>query len=361
MTLHNLRSKLFSDINSIPEVLQSSYFPSLDGLRAVAIVSVILRHLALYTSWGDWVDKTLGIQIFFIISGFLITTLLLKEKVRTGKVSLKNFYIRRILRIFPVAYLFIAVLIILNYIFKLDIPAKSFLTSVLYLKNFPIAGEWYTGHFWSLAVEEQFYLLVPILLVTNINRYIKLILLLFILVPMIGFLGFNNVGVFYSNRPTHVVTFIFLALLDQGTLYILLGSLFSILVFKNVLDPGRFKSNYFLSTFCFLAAVLIHFCEVLYISNIIFAVLMGFVIVINLNENNFLTSILSNRFFVKIGILSYSMYIWQQIFTLNQPWKGYFPYSDNVWLNMAALLLVAYCSYMFYERWFLKLKSRFEC
>lgn len=195
-----IKYKLFADVKDVPPELEKSYYPFIDGLRGVAILSVILSHVFRDTKWLTFVDGAIGVHLFFIISGFLITTLLLREKINYGNVSYKGFYTRRALRIFPVAYLFILVLILLNWIFKLNITSLSFLTSVFYLKNFPLSKDWYTGHFWTLSIEEQFYLFAPILLITNTNRYIKLIFGLVITVPIAEYLGFNNVGVFYTNH-----------------------------------------------------------------------------------------------------------------------------------------------------------------
>src|SRR5579872_1045252 len=83
--------------------LSTKYFPSLDGLRAISILAVIWYHDPLLRL--IWRTGFLGVHLFFVISGFLITTLLLREKSEFGKISLKNFYIRRTLRIFPAYYL----------------------------------------------------------------------------------------------------------------------------------------------------------------------------------------------------------------------------------------------------------------
>lgn len=364
MYLNKLSQKLFRNFDSTPDLLMGSYFPSMDGLRALAIINVIIRHIALKRSWAVWVDGSIGVHVFFIISGFLITTLLLKERVSKGTVSLRKFYIRRTLRIFPVAYLYIFTLIILSLIFHFTLSNKSIFTSIFYLKNFPSGSDWYTGHFWTLSVEEQFYLIAPVILITDVNRYIKLIILASIVVPVVDFIAFHNIGGFYSIHTIHVITAVFLTLLDQGTLYILLGSLFSILIFKKILVLEKFKNHYLLSTVCFIAAVIIHFPNspifIPYLSSTLFGILMAFVIVLNLYENNFLTSILSNPVLVRIGILSYSLYVWQQLFTSQQPWSGLFKYSDSIALNMLALVLVSTCSYYFYERKFLILKSKFK-
>ncbi|HMC86217.1 MAG TPA: acyltransferase family protein, partial [Chitinophagaceae bacterium] len=112
----------------------------------------------------------LGVKLFFVISGFLITTLLIKEKIKTNTINLKKFYIRRFLRIFPVFYLFLIVIIVLNFVLHLAIPWYIFLTAALYLTNFFIyQTHWTMVHFWSLSVEEQYYLVWPALFKKNHN------------------------------------------------------------------------------------------------------------------------------------------------------------------------------------------------
>lgn len=364
MFLNQSLQKLFKNFDSTPDVLNKSYFPSMDGLRGLAILNVIIRHIALKRSWAGWIDGSIGVHIFFIISGFLITTLLLKEQVSKGTVSLRKFYIRRVLRIFPVAYLYILTLIILSILFHFTLSTKSILTSIFYLKNFPSWSDWYTGHFWTLSVEEQFYVVVPIVLISNVNRYIKLIFIVSIVVPIVNIIAQQNIGGFDSVHWIHVIISVFMTLLGQGTLYILLGSLFSILIFKKILQVEKLKNYYFLSAICFVVAIAIHFPNspifIPYVSSTVFGILMAFVIVLNLYENNLLTSILKNPILVRIGILSYSLYVWQQLFTSQQPWSGLFKYSDNITLNMVALFLVATCSYYFYERKFLVIKSKFK-
>lgn len=364
--LKALYIKLFKPVDQIPESLNRSYYPSIDGLRGFAIINVIITHLSTNKGVDICVDGTIGVHIFFLISGFLITTLLLREYVKYGTVSFKKFYIRRSLRIFPVAYLYIFTLIILNFIFQFGLSFENVITTIFYLKNFPLANTAQTGHFWTLSIEEQFYLIVPIILISNINRYIKIIFYLIILVPVLDYVAFNNVGIFYSNQIVHKITYVFVSLLDHGTMYIFVGSLFSILIFKGVIVVEKLKNKYLLSTFLFLLAILIHSTLPLkvyvlnYVAAYSFAVLMGFVLAINLYENNLLTKILSNPILVKIGILSYSLYIWQEIFTLKQPWYGAFKYSGNLYLNVAVLFIVAFCSYYFYELRFLKLKDKFK-
>ena len=107
----------------------------------------------------------LGVRIFFVISGFLITTLLLSEREKNGHVSLKKFYVRRALRILPASYAFLSIMCLVSALGVLAIPHGSLISSFLYFRDYYPGGDWYTGHLWSLCVEEQFYLIWPIILV----------------------------------------------------------------------------------------------------------------------------------------------------------------------------------------------------
>lgn len=143
--------------------------PSLDGLRGVSILLVILGHARGTTGFPSWVPSfmtehaALGVQIFFVISGYLITTLILDEERKTGSISLKMFYARRTIRIFPPFYLFLLVLTIGVWTGMLRLPKYNLLFAVTYLMNWvPVGiGAWVTGHLWSLSAEEQFYLVWP--------------------------------------------------------------------------------------------------------------------------------------------------------------------------------------------------------
>jgi peptidoglycan/LPS O-acetylase OafA/YrhL len=149
---------------------------ALDGLRFFAFLLVFFFHALQHSPWGSWPIIRfgfLGVPIFFVLSGFLIGGILLdlKDKQRPGfglGAKLKTFYIRRSLRIFPVYYLFIGVLALLWVTSgKPDpIARESFVWHLAYLTNFRsfFAGMDHIrqGHFWSLAVEEHFYLLAPL-------------------------------------------------------------------------------------------------------------------------------------------------------------------------------------------------------
>jgi peptidoglycan/LPS O-acetylase OafA/YrhL len=138
--------------------------PSLDGLRAISILLVMLGHWAEARSQSTTVTDVagafanLGVQIFFVISGYLITQVLLQEKRKTGTISLRGFYMRRAYRILPAATFFMLAVFI---VFRHELRWYHALAAMLYLTNFDFAHPWFLGHLWSLSVEEQFYLLWP--------------------------------------------------------------------------------------------------------------------------------------------------------------------------------------------------------
>ncbi len=147
----------------------SDHLPTLDGWRAVAIVLVILFH----GTFGDnssWAQKLsfghLGVDIFFGLSGFLICSRLLRDREQEGKIDLRSFYIRRCFRILPAAQAYLITLGILTQFGILKASGLDLLSSMLFYRNYiSDEGTWYTRHFWSLAVEEHFYLIFPVLLI----------------------------------------------------------------------------------------------------------------------------------------------------------------------------------------------------
>ena len=135
--------------------------PSLDGLRAISITLVILSHLVKWKHVSLARAETygeLGVNIFFVLSGYLITNLLLREHERTSTISLRDFYIRRAFRIFPAAFVFLAVVIPLYW---RQMSWYHVAAAVFYAANMDLTRPWIFGHLWSLSIEEQFYLLWP--------------------------------------------------------------------------------------------------------------------------------------------------------------------------------------------------------
>jgi peptidoglycan/LPS O-acetylase OafA/YrhL len=134
--------------------------PSLDGLRAVSISIVVAGHLA-NEGYGPLFLKpyaAIGVRVFFVISGYLITAILLNEHDRTSSISLANFYIRRAYRIFPAALFFMLTIFV---VYWRTLRWQEMVVALLYLVNYFPQRPWVLGHLWSLSVEEQFYFLWP--------------------------------------------------------------------------------------------------------------------------------------------------------------------------------------------------------
>lgn len=150
------------------EFLQARHLPALDGLRAVFVLLVVLYHGGLPLS------ASLGVSGFFVLSGFLITLLLLREHDGTGTISLRGFYARRALRIFPAYYAFLAVSIAADLYAGDARIVPAIVPGILYLVNYYNAAFDHPSisiaHAWSLAVEEQFYLLWPVLFLWVLRR-----------------------------------------------------------------------------------------------------------------------------------------------------------------------------------------------
>lgn len=135
--------------------------PSLDGLRAISITLVVLSHLVKWKHISGEVlgnYGALGVCIFFVLSGYLITNILLGEHERTSAIRLRNFYLRRAFRIFPAVFFFLAVVIPLYW---RQMSWVHIAGAIFYFSNMDVSRPWVFGHLWSLSIEEQFYLLWP--------------------------------------------------------------------------------------------------------------------------------------------------------------------------------------------------------
>ena len=160
---------------------KSRYIPALDGLRTLAVVAVVLYHLNLTWAQGG----LLGVTIFFVLSGYLITRLLINEIAETGRIDLKSFWIRRIRRLFPAVVTVVVVTCALCTVFNHVMLTKmrpDILPSLLFFNNWwqilhnvsyfnALGDPSPLTHFWSLAIEEQFYLIWPPLLLAMVSMH----------------------------------------------------------------------------------------------------------------------------------------------------------------------------------------------
>ncbi|MBZ0232977.1 MAG: acyltransferase [Deltaproteobacteria bacterium] len=182
----------------------SRRIPSLDGLRAISIVLVLVSHLLGTRGFpvgtramgaiGDF--GYLGVRVFFVISGFLITSLLLAEHAKTRTISLKGFYARRAWRIFPAFYTFVAAMIVAWALGSIALRGGDILAAVTYTMNYHYDRSWELGHIWSLSIEEQFYLVWPAtFLVAGRRRIVPVAVAMIVIAPCLraaAFLVFEH-------------------------------------------------------------------------------------------------------------------------------------------------------------------------
>jgi peptidoglycan/LPS O-acetylase OafA/YrhL len=188
------------------------YLPTLDGWRTLSIAAVMLCHDSLHhfgpfnTMWL-YQHGNLGVDIFFAISGLLICSRLLEEEHKTGSISIQNFYVRRAFRILPPAMAFLAMLALLAWLINLPVGMPEIFASFFFVRNytfffqhFQTLNPFYTSHFWSLAVEEHFYLLLPALLVFAPKRWrVPLLFLLSVAVGVHRFLLGTAASVMHTD------------------------------------------------------------------------------------------------------------------------------------------------------------------
>ena len=167
-----------------PFLLSMQRIPSLDGLRAISITLVVLSHLVKWKHVSlDVVGSygALGVHVFFVLSGYLITNLLLREYDRSSTISLREFYIRRAFRIFPAAFVFLGVVVVLYWH---QMRWFHVAAAVFYVANMDLTRPWIFGHLWSLSIEEQFYLLWPFAVKKWYRHRTVILLCVFLFTPV---------------------------------------------------------------------------------------------------------------------------------------------------------------------------------
>jgi peptidoglycan/LPS O-acetylase OafA/YrhL len=338
--------------------------PSLDGLRAVAIGLVLISHCgeqltrsfaagAYFFDIGD-----AGVSLFFVISGLLITTLLKNEKDKTGKISIKGFYLRRAFRIFPPFYAYLGVVLILRTA-GFSESWQSVLAAATYITNYysPALGGLVFST-WSLSLEEQFYLFWPFCILWMKKARVRwltiwLIALMpfsrtvsYLLLPQMHAMGKNSMMLF-----TRVDTFMFgcaIALFwDQKHFQELLrkwlrpwtfyAAVIVALVVVPLLSIYTERTN---------LASAFHFVRLTSSS----AALTWALVYLVKHPASFPGYFVNLAPVKYIGLLSYSLYLYQQIFT--GPLMHYFPF------NLAGLFAASIASYYLVERPFMRLRAR---
>jgi peptidoglycan/LPS O-acetylase OafA/YrhL len=302
--------------------MKLTYRPELDGLRAIAISAVILHH-AKITILGHQPFKGgfIGVDIFFIISGYLITSLILKELFTTSSFSFKYFYERRVRRLAPVLLFVILVSLPFAWMYLLPSSFVDFSKSIIYslglISNFYFffSGQQYGTedgllkpflHIWSLSIEEQYYILFPIFFLI-IFKYFRKYLLIILVIGLIISLQMADWG--SKNYPSFNFYFLLTRVWE-----LLAGSILAYLE----ITMGKRSENKTLNLilpsigmFLIGHSILFFNVEMFHPSSYTLSPIIGVCLIIWFsNKDELITKILSTKLFVGIGIISYSLYLW---------------------------------------------------
>jgi len=376
------------------EIKKNIFFGGLNELRAIAALSVILHHIELFKhrdKIGSLFDSkyTLyfiehlgknGVFLFFVLSGFLITYLLLSEKERNTSINLKKFYLRRIFRIWPLYYIiiFISFIIIPLLTFNSSLfsitpsyyllikdatnyDLKSFLLYFMFLPNFALkAGKIVVGatQSWSVGVEEQFYIVWPII-VSFFNRKTMLLVFLSILIVFTVInlqFPYSQIGKFIS-----VIPFEFMAI----------GALGGYFYSKKADKITQYTKNTAIYMIVLLLIAILISVPIftLYIQNIILGFLFLCLIIISINPSNKI--VLRNKYFSFLGGISYGIYMYHPLimflifpvfYKLLTFYNNIFVFNIGVFMFIPGItILVSYCSYRYIEKKFIDIKdSKFK-
>lgn len=351
---------------------QEGYLPTLDGWRAVAVLLVLFSHHPYSWSrppwwiyqWNILFDGDLGVRIFFVVSGLLITLLLVREEQQHQQISLKRFYIRRALRILPIYVLYLLVLASLQSAGLYQDHFSSWLGSVTFTRNYLGRGDSATQHFWSLAIEEQFYATWPLLAAACLGtrrRWLLHACLAGILIAVLirwlpsdvwsgtiqgRLLGLRSIlryldsllvgcaaALYFENAARH--------LRSQVTPVLAMGALL----------VGKY-APYWTSPSPNLYAALAPTIQALAVVTLILWTIH--------HPRSRMHHLLESGAARFIGRLSYSLYVWHFMFLahfMGPRLEGVFVYDWKWW--WIASLLAAYTSHRYVEQPFLRLKKRF--
>jgi peptidoglycan/LPS O-acetylase OafA/YrhL len=292
------------------------YLPHIDGLRALAVISVVIFHLNIVFKDSHILHGGfLGVDIFFVITGYLISQILLLEK-KNKKFSLKNFYIRRARRIIPCA-LFI---IIITLFFSINIhvekdikeTTRTLLPTLFFFLNFflyyqkieynPAEPNFIVfNHFWSLSLEEQFYFIFPLLFFSFFYKnFRKIIIFLF---------ASSLISLLYISKYNSMMAFYFFF---SRAWEILLGVLIALYKEKiyNSIHSLKIKNTIQTVSFLIIIVLLFKASTHNFSKYIILTTVSAALIIVFHNKNFLISKILSSKIAIYVGLISYSIYLW---------------------------------------------------
>ncbi|EHC9917376.1 acetyltransferase [Staphylococcus pseudintermedius] len=347
------------------------YMPGLDGVRAVAVIAIIIYHLNPQWLSGGF----LGVDTFFVISGYLITSLLLTEYHNTGKIELMSFWLRRVKRLIPAVLFLVMGVIVLSLIFmptEIQKVRADTIAAIFYVSNW-----WYImqnvdyfeqfavqplKHLWSLAIEEQFYLVFPIVLLSLLSfirrlKSIRIIFLILLVISMIAMMVLyvpnENVARVYFGTDTRIQTLL------MGVLLALVWPPFQLKAKVN----RQMRTMIDTAGVVGLAILFICFKFVSETNSILYyggffliSTVTLLVIASSVHPSGYFAKFLGNKVFTFIGSRSYSLYLWHYpiiVLIHHQFVQGQIPPLVYV-VEILLMVLMAEFSYKFIEQPFRK-------
>jgi peptidoglycan/LPS O-acetylase OafA/YrhL len=346
--------------------------PSLDGLRGIAILLVLVGHTSV--SFPMLVagplrfagNAPLGVNVFFILSGFLIYSLSVREVEKSGAFNWRQFYMRRILRIFPCFYFYILVLLLLMLAGVIALSWQMIVSAATFSLNYRhvwdhSAGAYdyfAIGHYWTLALEEQFYLTWPLLMLLRIRgRLLPTLVGIIALAPFIRIACY-----FFTPGSREQIGMMFHTGFDSIAAGVLLGELLRRAPSKVWLERWASKRSVVagaLIFLLFLSPLLTGHFRGAYSITIgksleLFSLCLVITAAVSF-PGTLLFRLLNWGPLAYVGVLSYSLYVWNNLFLLGEKyWFNAFPF------NIACVVGMALVSHYLVERPFLKLKDRFH-
>jgi peptidoglycan/LPS O-acetylase OafA/YrhL len=352
------------------------YFPGLNGLRAYAAIAVVMYHISLALSvfnldpyiFGtndkgrptELMMGPRGVSIFFALSGFLITYLLQAEKEEKD-INIKKFYFRRILRIWPLYYLYLSIAIVLSVILGLAFNFNDIFYYVFFAANIPLAlntANIFLSHYWSLGVEEQFYLFWPV-----INKKTKYTLATTIILIVVLMSLKYVVPVLY---PKSNIARVFDMVKFQC---MMIGAAGALIYKSNNKIFLKITDNKLVQSLCWITIFLVtinkfHIASI--IDNEIISVVATVIIIGQIGIENRIFN-LEIKVLDFLGRISYGIYVIHPlIIYLFSKFLGhidiYTPakYALVYTSILATTIILAYVSFTYFEQYFLRLKKRFE-
>ncbi|EGQ1598285.1 acetyltransferase [Staphylococcus pseudintermedius] len=347
------------------------YMPGLDGVRAVAVIAIIIYHLNPQWLSGGF----LGVDTFFVISGYLITSLLLTEYHNTGKIELMSFWLRRVKRLIPAVLFLVMGVIVLSLIFmptEIQKVRADSIAAIFYVSNW-----WYImqnvdyfeqfavqplKHLWSLAIEEQFYLVFPIVLLSLLSfirrlKSIRIIFLILLVISMIAMMVLyvpnENVARVYFGTDTRIQTLL------MGVLLALVWPPFQLKAKVN----RQMRTMIDTAGVVGLAILFICFKFVSETNSILYyggffliSTVTLLVIASSVHPSGYFAKFLGNKVFTFIGSRSYSLYLWHYpiiVLIHHQFVQGQIPPLVYV-VEILLMVLMVEFSYKFIEQPFRK-------